>query len=123
METRFESDKRPIVRATLNGRERLFLLDTGASVGMVDSSVKGLHPSKRTLTIVDASGDEIRCPVLNDTVEIGGRRLTQFIASDMRGVQGSIMRETGLRIDGVIGYGQMRFLGAVVDTTNGTLRA
>lgn len=121
MEIRFQSEERPIVRGLLGGRERCFLLDTGASVGMIDSRVKGLHPSGRQLTVVDASGDELRCPVLDDTVEVGGRRLTQFIASDLKGVRGSILRETGVTVDGIIGYGQMKSLGARMDMARGVL--
>lgn len=121
MEIRFESRKRPVVAARLNGKEYHFLLDTGASVGLIDKGVRGLHPSARKVRIVDASGDEIRCPVLGDTVEIGGKRITQFIASDLSGVRSSIQRETGLRIDGIIGYGQMQAIGAVMDTSKGTL--
>lgn len=121
METRFETDERPIIKGALNGKERYFLLDTGASVGMLHNGVKGLHPSGRKLTIVDASGDELRCPVLDDTVEVGGKQLTQFIASNLSGVRSSIWRETGVTIDGIIGYGQMRFMGARLDTARGAL--
>lgn len=121
MEIKFESTERPVIKGALNDRERHFLLDTGASVGMLHNGVKGLHPSGRKLAIVDASGDELRCPVLNDTVEVGGKQLTQFIASNLSGVRDSIWRETGVTIDGIIGYKQMKFLGAVVDTAKGVL--
>lgn len=116
MEIRMESTKRPVIKARLLGAERFFLLDTGASVGMIDSRVKGLHPSHRKVDIVDASGDEMSLPVLNDFVTAGGRTLGQFLLTDLKGVRDSIARETGLRIDGIIGYAQMKSLGIVIDT-------
>lgn len=121
MEIRFQTTERPIVRGVLNGRGSCFLLDTGASVGMLHDGLGGLHPSGRQLSVVDASGDELRCPVLNDTVEVGGRTLAQFIASDLSGVRGSILRETGVAIDGIIGYRQMKFIGARMDMARGVL--
>lgn len=88
---------------------------------MLHDGLGGLHPSGRQLSVVDASGDELRCPVLNDTVEVGGRTLAQFIASDLSGVRGSILRETGVAIDGIIGYRQMKFIGARMDMARGVL--
>lgn len=116
MELKLQTRKRPIIEAVLNGRKIMLLVDTGASVGMIDESVKGLHTSHRTLPIIDASGDEIRCGVLNDFVKVGGKDVAQFISSDLSGIRGSIRRETGIDIQGILGYSQAQMLGLALDT-------
>lgn len=123
MELKFQSRKRPIIEAVLNGKKIMLLVDTGASVGMIDKRVKGLHPSHRTIPIVDASGDEIRCDVLNDFVNVGGKEIAQFITSDLSGIRESIRRETGIDIQGILSYPQVQMLGASVDTEKNVLVA
>lgn len=108
------SDRRPIVECELLGRKRLFLIDTGASVGMVHDGVRGTHPSGRSVPIVDASGDETRCPVLRDTASVGGMEVGQFVSMDISAVRESIRRQTGLSIDGLLSWPQLVTLGATL---------
>ena len=106
------STSRPIIEAVLNDKKRNFLLDTGASVGMLSDKIKGLHKSNRTVTIIDASGDDTECFLVDDFVVYNGRKTAQFVVSDFSGIQDSIYRETSVWIDGIIGYLQMRILGS-----------
>lgn len=121
MDIKFLSSKRPIIEAELNGKKYAFLLDTGASVGIIDNRLKGLHPSSRKIPIIDASGDSIKCPILNDYIILGGKKLTQFLSSDIGGVRQSIGNETGYDIRGIISYAQMKSINAVMDIAGNKL--
>lgn len=122
MDIKIISQKRPVIEAVLNGKKYNFLLDTGASVGIIDKRTKGVHTSWRSVTIVDASGDNISCPVLKDLVQVGGKNIGQFILSDLSGVRESIRQETGKDITGIISYPQMQSLHTNLDMDSNMLK-
>ena len=67
-------EERPLVEVVLNGKKRCALLDTGASVGLISKDVR-LTGSGRTITMVDASGDEREIDIVTDFVELSGRKV------------------------------------------------
>lgn len=121
MKVKIISDSRPIIKATLKGKEYNFLLDTGAAVGIIDDSIKRLNESHRSISIVDASGDEVKCPILNEFVSIAGKQIYQFVKSNIYGVQSSIKQQTGIWIDGIISYPQLQAINASLDIKNNQL--
>lgn len=102
-------EERPLVEVVLNGKKRCALLDTGASVGLISKDVR-LTGSGRTITMVDASGDEREIDIVTDFVELSGRKVGQFCKADISGVQHSIRQNTGIWIDIIISYRQMGML-------------
>lgn len=116
------SEKRLIVEGLVNGKKACFLLDTGASVGLIDSSRRkkfGLVVGRRyNGTLVGAGGEMEECHVCNTVVEVHGRKISQFLLSDISGVVSSIRRETGIEILGIIGLPQMKFAGIRIDAND-----
>lgn len=109
------SEKRPIIRCTVNGKSANFLVDTGASVGLIDKSKKkefGLVSGKQyNGSIVGAGGEIDDLYMCNTIVMLEGKPISQFLLADIEVVKDSISRTTGIEILGIIGYKQMQMLG------------
>lgn len=116
------SDKRLIVPATLNGKEANFLIDTGASVGLIDRaqvkryglSVGRSYPG----TLVGAGGEMRGVKYCNTVAELRGKPVPQFLLADISAVVQSIRRETGVEIAGIISLPQMKMAGMQVDAND-----
>lgn len=116
---KLESEKRPIIKGKVGDKEAYFLLDTGASLSLINKDkakkfelIKG---KKFPGTIVGAGGEIEDCCYCNSFVEIGNKKIAQFILTDIDAVRQSIKRETGIEILGIIGYPQMKFLGITLN--------
>lgn len=116
---KLESEKRPIIKGKVGDKEAYFLLDTGASLSLIDEDkVKKyelVYGKKFPGTIVGAGGEIEDCYYCNSFVEIGDKKIAQFILTDISSVKSSILRETGLEILGIIGYPQIKFLGIALN--------
>ena len=115
------SDKRIIVPGMINGREYYFLVDTGASVALINEKVHGLDIGKRFGGSIEGAGGSIKARICNTFVKIGGKDFSQFLATDMDNLIASIKEETGVEIAGIIALPQMRFYGVEIDTETFTL--
>lgn len=117
-----KSSKRLIIEGIVNGKAANFLIDTGASVGLIDDTqVKkyGLLIGKRfNGTLVGAGGEMCNIRHCNTFVEIGGKSIPQFLIADIEGVVKSIERETGIKILGIISLPQMKMVGMNVDSND-----
>ena len=117
-----KSTKRLIVEGQVNGKAANFLIDTGASVGLIDNNqVKkyGLLVGKRfNGTLVGAGGEMCNIKHCNTFVEVGGKSIPQFLIADIEGVVKSIERETGIKILGIISLPQMKMVGMNVDSND-----
>lgn len=117
-----ESEKRPIIKGKVGDKEAYFLLDTGASLSLIDEdkikkfSLKQGH--KYPGSIVGAGGELNDLYLCNTLIQIGDKNIGQFILTDINSVKCSIRRETGLEILGIISYPQMQYLGIVLDPKN-----
>ena len=116
---------RIIVHATVDGTKGTFILDTGASEGIILNKAfadrigaRDLHVPGQSLTLYDPTPIALRRV---DTIEIGGNTLSNmiveavdfnndFASRDYRGLDGK-------NYDGLIGYGL--FAGAVVRIDSG----
>ena len=122
IELKSKSTKRLIIEGIVNGKAANFLIDTGASVGLIDDTqVKkyGLSVGKRfNGTLVGAGGEMCNIRHCNTFVEVGGKSIPQFLIADIEGVVKSIERETGIKILGIISLPQMKMVGMNVDSND-----
>lgn len=116
------SDKRLIIEAEVNGKKGFFLIDTGASVGLIaDDKVKKfdiVRGRKYPGSLVGAGGEMKDVYYCNTLVRFGGKDIPQFLITDISGVRNSIERETGIEILGIIGLSQMKIIGLQVDAND-----
>lgn len=117
-----KSTKRLIIEGIVNGKAANFLIDTGASVGLIDDTqVKkyGLSIGKRfNGTLVGAGGEMKNIRHCNTFVNVGDKVIPQFLIADIEGVVKSIKRETGIEILGIISLPQMKIVGMNVDAND-----
>ena len=113
------SDKRLIIEGIVNGKPARFLLDSGASVALIDKDKKkeyGLKEGRRyNGTLIGAGGEMHNVRHCDTFVEFEGKTITQFLLADISGVVESIKRETGIEIIGIISLPQMSFIGMNID--------
>lgn len=114
-----KSDKRLIVEGKVNDKIAYFLIDTGASLGIIDSNQYKEFKLKKgryyTGTIVGAGGvidDAYHCDTF---LNIQDRYISQFIIADISDIVDSIERQTGIKILGIIGLPQMKMCNISVD--------
>lgn len=112
----------PIIEAVINGVTVNMLIDTGASVNIINSEsvykFKGakLYGEKHLVTV----GSNTRANSLrNVEALVKERPVTDFITLDLTSLQGSIQAETRLEIDGIIGVNGIKQLGMVIDLSRG----
>lgn len=117
------TDKRLLIPLKLNGKVVYFLADTGASLSLVDSSQAddlkfGLR-NKLSGTITGAGGETGEVWHIEDLeVEFDGKKIYQFLATDISNVRESIKEETGYTVAGILGLPQMKELGWIIDVVN-----
>ena len=113
------SDKRLIIEAEVNGKKGFFLIDTGASVGLIaEDKVKKfdiVRGRKYPGSLVGAGGEMEDVYYCNTLVRFGGKDIPQFLITDISGVRNSIERETGIEILGIIGLSQMKITSMQVE--------
>lgn len=114
-----KSEKRLIVEGRVNGKAAYFLLDSGASVGLMDSSKQKEYNLIRgrvfSGTLVGAGGEMRNVRHCDTFVEFEGKMIPQFLLADISGVVESIKRETGIEILGIISLPQMGMIGLNMD--------
>lgn len=116
------SDKRLIIEAEVNGKKGFFLIDTGASVGLIaEDKVRKfdiVRGRKYPGSLVGAGGEMEDVYYCNTLVRFGGKDIPQFLITDISGVRNSIERETGIEILGIIGLSQMKITSMQVDAND-----
>ena len=116
------SDKRLIIEADVNGKKGFFLIDTGASVGLIaEDKVKKfdiVRGRKYPGSLVGAGGEMEDVYYCNTLVRFGGKDIPQFLITDISGVRNSIERDTGIEILGIIGLSQMKITSMQVDAND-----
>lgn len=117
------SNKRLIINGKVNGKDWPFLLDTGASIALIDKDMikkaKLIKGKSYNGTIVGAGGELEDLHYCNTFVEFpNGKKVAQFILADISHVKDSIYRETGIEILGIISLPQMKFLTIQLDLAN-----
>lgn len=117
-----KSDKRLIVEGKVNNKTAYFLIDTGASLGIIDSNQYKEFKLKKgryyTGTIVGAGGEMDNVYHCDTFVHIEQKIIPQFLLANIDSVVESIKRETGIDILGIISLPQMKMCGMKIDTYN-----
>lgn len=117
-----KSDKRLIVEGLVNGKAASFLVDTGASVGMMDYDQRKDYDlavgKKFGGTIVGAGGEMRGVRHCNTFLDLHGKTVPQFLLADIGAVVESIKRETGIEILGILSLPQMKMTGIQLDTND-----
>ena len=115
------SEKRLIIEATLNGKPANFLLDTGATVGLLSDSVvrkyRLMQGKKYPKPLVGAGGQFSAYYCLTFAY-IENKPISQFLIADIDNVVASIKQETGIEIAGIISLPQMKFAGIQIDAND-----
>ena len=113
------SDKRLIVEGVVNGKAANFLVDTGASLALMDYDQRKKYDlavgKPYHGTIVGAGGEMRNVKYCNTFVHIEDRVIPQFLLADISGVVESIKRETGVEILGIISLPQMKMANLSID--------
>lgn len=113
------SEERLIIEGRVNDKEAYFLIDTGASVGMMDYGKRydyDLKVGRRFNGTLVGAGGEMRNVKHCDTfAHIENKVIPQFLLADISGVVESIKRETGVEILGIISLPQMKMVGLSLD--------
>lgn len=122
MRIKSESEKRLIVEGQVNGKSAYFLIDTGASVGLIDKEKKKKYGLKEGFryhgTLIGAGGEMKDVKHCDTFVELEGKTIPQFLLADISNVVKSIKRETAIEILGVISLPQMKFAGIGIDSND-----
>ena len=117
-----KSDKRLIVEGLVNGRAAYFLIDTGASVGLMDYDQRKDYDlevgRKFSGTVVGAGGEMRGVKHCNTFVHMEDKVIPQFLLADIGDVVKSIKRETGIEILGIISLPQMKMCGIQIDAND-----
>lgn len=127
MITKSISDKRIIIPVNINGKEANMLVDTGASIGIVDIDCRKKYEfdlgSELGGTIVGVGGESMQAyHTKNLDMDIQGVKLYQFIAMNIDSVKNSIRREIGITINGIIGLTQIKMSEMKIDADNGVIK-
>lgn len=116
------SEKRLIIEGTVNGKQAFFLVDTGASVGLMDERKRkklGLVRGRKYPGTLVGAGGEVEDIYICDTfAEFYGCTIPQFLLADISAVADSIRRETGYELAGIISLPQMKMAGMQVDAND-----
>lgn len=116
------SKKRLIVEGQVNGKAAYFLLDSGASVGLMDYGQRKDYDlavgKKFGGTIVGAGGEMRNVRHCNTFLDLHGKLVPQFLLADIGAVVESIRRETGIEILGILSLPQMKMTGIQLDTND-----
>lgn len=116
------SEKRLIVDCIINSIHAYFLIDTGASIGLIDDNkmnrYKLIKGKKYNGTIVGAGGEISSNYLCDSVVYFDDKPITQFVMADISGIIKSIKAETGYDILGIISLPQMKILNMQIDTND-----
>ena len=116
------SEERLIIEGRVNDKEAYFLIDTGASVGMMDYGKRydyDLKVGRRFNGTLVGAGGEMRNVKHCDTfAHIENKVIPQFLLADISGVVESIKRETGVEILCIISLPQMSMIGMNIDVNS-----
>lgn len=120
MEFKSITEERLIIQAVLNKKQHYFLIDTGATVGLISDKIKGIKKGRKFNGSVVGVGGQMGSMYISDTfVTVGDKQLSQFLITNIDGIIDSIKKETGIEISGIISLPQLKLYGAEIDTDDG----
>ena len=114
-----KSDIRLILECTVNDKTAYFLVDTGATVGLINSErakkfdLKSGRKYNGDLIGVGGKINDVRC--CDTFVYVDDRCLTQFLLTDLSSVVSSIKNQTDIEILGIISLPQLKLNNMSID--------
>ena len=117
-----ESYDRPILEATVNGQTVYMLIDTGSSLNVLDIEALdklGVEKRFKMNRVVTLGAEHDMWHIRKAEISVKARRVTQFIASDIRVIRESILQTTGIKIAGILGTPAIKELGMLIDLQRG----
>lgn len=122
MRIKSESEKRLIIEGKVNDKTAYFLVDTGASVGLIskhaEKEYKLSKGRKYSGTLIGAGGEIKNVHHCDTSAIFQGREIPQFLFADIDNVIKSIKRETGIEILGIVSLKQMSIIGLNIDVNS-----
>lgn len=116
------SNKRIIAETKVNGKTAYFLLDTGSSIGVINSTrIKEydlIEGKKYHGEIVGGGGKLLKVRYCLTNIKLAERMIPQFLLTDITNIVNSIKRETGIEILGIISLPQMKRVGLNIDANS-----
>ena len=117
-----KSEKRLIIEVIVNDKKAFMLIDTGASVGFMDSKQRkdyGLIVGKDFQgSLVGAGGTIHNVKHCKTMADFEGKVIPQFLLADISDIVKSIKRETGIEILGIVSLKQMAIIGLNIDVNS-----
>lgn len=117
------SNKRLIIEVGVGSNRANFLLDTGASVGIVNKydakKLKIKEGRQYKGSIVGAGGTMRNIHYCDTLIQLpNNKQIGQFLIADIANVCDSIYYETKVKIVGIISLPQMKMAGINIDTNS-----
>ena len=115
------TDKRPIIKVSINGHETAALVDTGASLSIVsesdvsDFNIKYGAKWKGIVIGLDGSEQSMYHTGKDFDFRVEGLPAYQFVIGNMDAVKASIKKETGIEISAIIGYPTIKQLELIIN--------
>ena len=115
----------PLVQAKLNNQYKYFILDTGASISVIDESeVKNMKVYYENANTITGYGGIIKTSKVlkNPNVELGGIKLTdKWLVQDINHIKTAVKNNTNITIAGIIGNNQLARYHLIIDLNKGRL--
>ena len=115
------TDKRPVIKVSINGQETAALVDTGASLSIVSESDMGKFKFKRgskmTGSVIGLDGTEQSMYHTGKDFDfkIEGLSAYQFVIGNIDAIKSSIKKETGIEISAIVGYPTIKQLELIIN--------
>lgn len=110
-----------IIKANINGKKGFFLIDTGASISLINSSVLKKYHLKENPFIhrkaIGFDGSRMLIKKVSDSNVVLGEEFSHddFYSMDLSQLANSILAETGIRIVGIIGADLLIKYNGIID--------
>ena len=117
-----KSYERPIIEVNVNGKDAFMLIDTGSSLNVLDIEMLvklGVEKRFRMNQVVTLGTEHDMWHIRKAEISVKGRRVTQFIASDIKVIRESILQATGIKIAGILGTPAIKELKMIIDLSRG----
>lgn len=118
-------DKVPVIEGRLNGRTAFFIVDSGASLSVLDENQKEDYEFETYASTIEAagySGVAVFKEVQGAQITLGGVDFTtDFKAQDMSKIVEIIRKEDNVLISGIIGSDIMKTNRFIIDYSNNTI--
>ena len=111
----------PVLKGTLNGKPAYFIMDSGASLSVLDSDQSkdygfNVYADSEDGMVAGYGGTTQMESASNVNIEIGGVKfIGDYKSQDISNIVSAISKDLGIHISGIIGSDIMSNLGIIID--------